>query len=41
VWHLWDADSQESVFGIAAFTRYDVAERIERLRAQQEMMQHG
>jgi hypothetical protein len=41
VWHLWDEENQESVFGIAAFTRYDAAERIERRRAQQEIVQHG
>ncbi len=41
VWHLWDEESQESVFGIAAFTRYDVAQRLESLRSHQEMLTHG
>lgn len=35
VWHMWDSEADESLFGIAAFSRYDAAERLERLRGEE------
>jgi len=32
VWHLWDQEAGESAFGIAAFSRYDAGERLNRMR---------
>lgn len=35
VWHMWDSETDESLFGIAAFSRYDAAERLERMRGEE------
>jgi len=35
VWHFWDEDEQESAFGIASFTRYDVAQRLSRMQGEE------
>lgn len=40
VWHLWDQEAGESAFGIAAFTRYDAGERLNRMR-HEETVSHG
>lgn len=40
VWHLWDQEAGESAFGIAAFTRYDAGERLNRMR-REETITHG
>ena len=35
VWHMWDQDTGETVFGIATFTRYDVGDRLEDMRSKE------
>ena len=39
VWHMWDVEANESLFGIAAFSRYDAAQRLEQMRG--EEVEHG
>ena len=35
VWHFWDQEAGESAFSIAAFTRYDAGERLNRMRREE------